>query len=401
MKSIKILLLISFSILYSCTKDKKNVNEENEITSLKVEVNNVSSSSCKIKYTISKSDTLGIIEYGVVWGEEVSPVVGNDQGQTTIGLIEYDFFVENLKSATTYNARAFVKKSNGSIIYSDNVKFTTQNEIEEPITTLKVAVDSVSGSKSKIKYSIDASDTSGVIEYGIVWGENENPIVGTGNQLFKTDTLEYDFWVNNLNCRTNYNTRAYIKQRNGSVIYSGNLKFTTFRTDDRFIKELSFSKGAQLNTFLASETITRNFGKHVLYFANNLILPEGLYLYAKFTNVKGTILATTKDGTRNFKDGDTLHLPKYNLIKDPSIFYNIDSPNRVIFEPGPDVHPSSLDPNYVIFAIGTINIYVGGTINNTVTNYNCLYQYRGYSTNTNLWMVLESVVDGNCAKCNL
>ena len=251
------------------------------------------------------------------------------------------------------------------------------NEVRK-ITTLKVKVELVDVNHCYISYSIDKSDTTGLVEFGIVWSDKENPVVG-GLQLSDNSLLERKYYVEKLNCCTQYFTRAFVKTSDGEIIYSDNVGFVT-KEDDRF-NSFKFLKGQKVDSTILKVSIYDNTTfKSKLNFLNKLVLPKGLYLYAKFNDTKGNLKAIINTRTKLCADGDTIHLNTYNPADPDANWFYVE---RIFTK-----HPT--EPSLDWFSAGKISICLGGTVQETAPDYNCKYLITNHPLNTIHYYIFES-----------
>jgi len=188
--------------------------------------NFISPSSVKITTTIFGLGPAEVLNYGLVWSENSTPILSDNvqyMGALTNG-ITFSYEINNLSIAKIYYARAFVMIDNVSTIYGNTISFT--------IPDLKLSTDTfaiVSSTNATLQSTIQSFSISPVIEYGHCWSNStSNPNINNNKISLgvPAQTGVYFNTLSNLTSGTIYYYRAYAITGN-SVKYGKVKKIVT------------------------------------------------------------------------------------------------------------------------------------------------------------------------------
>ena len=217
-------LLLSLSLLVSCTKSSDNTEPVNNasITFLPVAPTNLSGSTdTSFKTTLTWVDNSTNED-----GFKIERKLQNEN-YSIIGTTSKDvtkFVDTGLSENTTYFYRVYSYNSKGnSLTYSNEASVKT---IVLPRPNIVISYTSVTHNKAIIESNIWDVSKNIVIDKGIVWSSNMNPTVADKKISYGAGYSVIKALLSNLSKNTAYNVRVYATYSFGTF-YSNNLSFTT------------------------------------------------------------------------------------------------------------------------------------------------------------------------------
>lgn len=181
--------------------------------------------------------TKGIASYGHCWDTLPNPNVRDNNAQISVtdSLDPFVTLIGPLDPATQYYVRAFVRLTDGTISYGEDLVLQTLTT-EEYINAL-IRMESTSNVTAT---TVDATGTLGIIvsrvlsnitEHGFCWSTtNPNPTLADDSKNLGAPSSAGRFTttIDGLTPNTPYFIRAYVKNNRGDIGYSLSvLNFTT------------------------------------------------------------------------------------------------------------------------------------------------------------------------------
>ena len=263
----KILMIFSmFGILASsCQTDDKLGGGMPVVETLPV---NIATSSTAVLRGSTTGGTLNMLCRGVcfstsdVFTFKDSPCVSTDAGEGEFALRTYE-----LKPMTEYNMKAFAVMKDGTIIYGQEMKFST-TDFQLPTVEMGEVTDIYSTEATLHGPLVEAGDY-GVTGRGFIYTADASAVLEIGSEgvisvLGKVDGESFSATVSGLEIGQSYRVRAYAMTENGAG-YSDESSFTTLD-----IRPMEFGEIVELeNTYSSlkiSTTVTDNQDAEVTSF---------------------------------------------------------------------------------------------------------------------------------------
>lgn len=167
-----------------------------------------------------------ITEKGVCYGKNAFPTV-NDSKQVATSEKDASFScrITGLEKETTYHVRAYVKTSDNTLFYGDDLSFKTTKEVELP-TLSSVTISNIQTTSATFVGTIISDGESEITECGFCWSDVAEPTV-TDN-IVNCDPQSADMGKNitSLKEGTTYYVRSFAKNAMG-IAYSETATFST------------------------------------------------------------------------------------------------------------------------------------------------------------------------------
>lgn len=167
-----------------------------------------------------------IMEKGVCYGKNALPTV-NDSKQVATSEKDASFTcrITGLEKETTYHVRAYVKTSDNTLFYGDDLSFKTTKEVKLP-TLSSVTISNIQTTSATFVGTIVSDGESDITECGFCWSDVAEPTV-TDN-IVNCDPQSTDMGKNitSLKEGTTYYVRSFAKNSMGYA-YSETVSFKT------------------------------------------------------------------------------------------------------------------------------------------------------------------------------
>ena len=249
----KILMIFSmFGILASsCQTDDKLGGGMPVVETLPV---NIATSSTAVLRGSTTGGTLNMLCRGVcfstsdVFTFKDSPCVSTDAGEGEFALRTYE-----LKPMTEYNMKAFAVMKDGTIIYGQEMKFST-TDFQLPTVEMGEVTDIYSTEATLHGTLVEAGDY-GVTGRGFIYTADASAVLEIGSEgvisvLGKVDGESFSATVSGLEIGQSYRVRAYAMTENGAG-YSDESSFTTLD-----IRPMEFGEIVELENTYSSLKIS-------------------------------------------------------------------------------------------------------------------------------------------------
>ena len=186
----------------------------------------IDSVTYRIKCEVVSGGGLEVTERGICWNTYGDPAMEDEKIQFESGGVgQYTIRMENLSMATHYYVKAYAKNEYG-IGLSEALDFVTGAVITPPSVTT-VEVKDVTATSAIVKGNVTDDGGTDIIERGVCWGTNANPITSGHHQAASgTTTGLFSVSITGLTSNTTYHVRAYAKNSRGTS-YGQDLSFTT------------------------------------------------------------------------------------------------------------------------------------------------------------------------------
>ena len=197
-------------------------------------IEDVTYSTAMFKGGIVSVGSSGVTKHGFCWSEQELPTMNSD-GICNLGdagtAKDFTYNATSLKASTTYYVRAYAENPVG-VSYSNQMKFQTVGVPQVAEVETGTAVEITSSQAIISGNVVNLGNTSGLSQYGHVWGTMENPIISNDKtQLGKTtSTGAYNSTLTGLSPNTLYHVRAYATNEIGTS-YGKDITFTTSLAD--------------------------------------------------------------------------------------------------------------------------------------------------------------------------
>ena len=169
-------------------------------------------------------------KHGFCWSEQEQPTISSS-GICNLGDAEtakdFTYNATSLKANTTYYVRSYAENTEG-VSYSNQMKFQTNGVPQVAEVETGAAIDITSSQAIVSGNIVNLGNTSGLSQYGHVWGTMENPTISNNKtQLGKTSsTGAYNSTLSGLSPNTLYHVRAYATNEVGTS-YGKDITFIT------------------------------------------------------------------------------------------------------------------------------------------------------------------------------
>ena len=197
-------------------------------------VENVSYNNAVFRGGLVSVGSSKVTNHGFCWSEQEQPTISSN-GICNLGDSEtakdFTYNATSLKASTTYYVRAYAENSVG-VSYSNQMKFQTNGVPQVAEVETGSATDVTSSQAFVTGNVVNLGNTSGLSQYGHVWGTMENPTISNNKtQLGKTtSTGAYNSTLTGLSPNTLYHVRAYATNEVGTS-YGKDITFTTSLAD--------------------------------------------------------------------------------------------------------------------------------------------------------------------------
>lgn len=197
-------------------------------------IEDVTYSTAMFKGGIVSVGSSGVTKHGFCWSEQELPTV-NSAGLCNLGdagmAKDFTYNATSLKASTTYYVRAYAENSVG-VSYSNQMKFQTVGVPQVAEVETGTAVEITSSQAIISGNVVNLGNTSGLSQYGHVWGTRDNPTISDNKtQLGKTSsTGAFNSTLTGLSPNTLYHVRAYATNDVGTS-YGKEIIFATSLAD--------------------------------------------------------------------------------------------------------------------------------------------------------------------------
>ncbi len=310
MKNSLAISIVALIIFWGCTKVSDAPNSPNLPTVTTTSLSNITDSSAVSGGTITNNGGSGITARGVVYSTDSLPTLSSSL--KTINGSGTGSFVSNLKglaASTKHYVRAYATNSVGTA-YGNSVTFKTNSVQSDSLPVVSTdQVFFVNDSAAGIYGNIIYSGGSPITASGIVYSTDSLPTLANSfnspNNTFSPGI--FGCFLQGLSELTTYYARAYATNSKGTS-YGNQLVFQTPKNPNEFI----FFKDQYTDTTFGSRIPLETFPHNSAVFTNNLILPQGIFMYVQIDSVYGVVnFGNVNDTTKiniNLQQGDTVHI---------------------------------------------------------------------------------------------
>ena len=192
-------------------------------TLITTEATEVTETTAVVGGNVTDDGGANVTERGVVYSTSQNPTTSNSKVTSGSGLGAFVCNLTNLKSSTTYYARAYAKNTKGTS-YGEQVTFTTLQIY--PPTLITTEATQITETTAVTGGNVIDDGGADVIERGVVYSTSQNPTIsnnkvtnGSGLGLFVCNLTD-------LKRNTTYYVRAYARNSQG-VAYGEEISFMT------------------------------------------------------------------------------------------------------------------------------------------------------------------------------
>ncbi len=182
-----------------------------------------------------------ITEQGICWSEYPLPTISSDTMRFDPNTESFKGEIKDLRSFTTYYARAYAINSFG-VQYSNQEKFVTENNLPE-IQTIDEG-PSFSDGSALVKGQLIKSGMNPIDAIGFCWSISPNPTVMNDTYIVEDAKGIYSAWIGKLKANTTYYFKAFVRSSSGFIGYGEELSFTT--PDELFTLAAPFTEKVRM-----------------------------------------------------------------------------------------------------------------------------------------------------------
>ncbi len=313
----KAILLISVTCFLGCKKNPSHLRQTTVPTIQITEIFEIKEFEIKIKTKVLDFGSAGIDSGGIVVSTTASPtidqyflkiplssIVSNSTDSTFIS------HIQGLQKNTTYHVRVYAK-SGTNIYYSNDASFTTNSFPKVQI--IEFIQLSISG--LFIKAKILDYGNSGIDSGGFVVSNTPLPTIDNYflkvpvNGVFNLPDRTFTTSIQGLHENSTYYVRFYAKT-GANTSYSNDTSFTTQQDGTYFPIIKNLPTNLVIGTSLRQNSywyLPSPFFKNK-YAENNLVLPQGIKMYAIIDSVRGQHVTHVGTG-QVVASGDIIEIP--------------------------------------------------------------------------------------------
>lgn len=177
--------------------------------------------------TVTGDGGSAVTERGLCWGTSPNPTTSGTHANSGSGTGEFSVSMTGLIPNTTYHVRAYAVNEMGTS-YSDDVSFTTAQEILLPIVTTG-QVTGITTTTAIGSGNVVSDGGATVTERGLCWSINHNPTLNDTHGNSGTGLGNFTISMSGLAEGTTYYVRAYATNSVGTS-YGDEVGFTTSTT---------------------------------------------------------------------------------------------------------------------------------------------------------------------------
>ena len=232
-----------------------------EITVTTKNVSDITINSAKTGGTIACEDQIQIQGRGVCYSKAHNPTLQDHVISNGTGLGSFVSVLTDLEVNTEYYVKAYAE-TNDSIIYGNEVHFTTNAIIAPEILTQQVT--DITTTTATCGGNIISDGGCPIIVRGICWSTNQNPTISDESTTNGDGVGEYTASITNLEPNTKYYVRAYAINSN-DIYYGEQVSFTT----EEIVDIQSFSVSETQKVLFSSGNLQYNSRSNTWKFADN------------------------------------------------------------------------------------------------------------------------------------
>ncbi len=232
-----------------------------EITVTTKNVSDITINSAKTGGTIACEDQIQIQGRGVCYSKAHNPTLQDHVISNGTGLGSFVSVLTDLEVNTEYYVKAYAE-TNDSIIYGNEVHFTTNAIIAPEILTQQVT--DITTTTATCGGNIISDGGYPIIVRGICWSTNQNPTISDESTTNGDGVGEYTASITNLEPNTKYYVRAYAINSN-DIYYGEQVSFTT----EEIVDIQSFSVSETQKVLFSSGNLQYNSRSNTWKFADN------------------------------------------------------------------------------------------------------------------------------------
>lgn len=191
-----------------------------------IEVTEITTGGAKCSGKVTDEGGATVTKRGVCWRKSHNPTIDNDHLESGEGIGDFQCEITGLDENTTYYVRAFATNSKGTS-YGEELTFATLDFNKPRVIT----ASATNITQTTVKCGGDVTDDGGtnIIERGVCWGTNHNPMVDGNHIVEGTGMGSFTCEITDLSPHTKYYVRAYAINSKGTS-YGDEVMFTTLAT---------------------------------------------------------------------------------------------------------------------------------------------------------------------------
>lgn len=194
-----------------------------EIVVTTANISDITINSAKTGGSISCEEQVQIQNRGVCYSNNHKPTINDHVTSNGTGLGSFISVLTDLEANTKYYVRAYAQ-TNDSVVYGNEVNFTTNAIIAPEILTLPVT--DISTTTATCGGNILSDGGYPIIARGVCWSTYQNPTTSDESTANGEGLGEYTAYLTDLQPETQYYVRAYAITSN-DVYYGEQISFTT------------------------------------------------------------------------------------------------------------------------------------------------------------------------------
>lgn len=187
------------------------------------EISNITSTTADVSgFVVAEGD--GFTERGIVWSTTEAPTIAD--GKAMVDKVEkavYTALATGLEHLTQYYVRAYATSSDGTILYGEDMSFTTLAHVP---TVSVDAITNITDVSATSGGNVSYDGKANVTAKGVCWSMEENPTIENDTTNNGASTGTFTSEMSDLVGNITYYVRAYATNEMGTG-YSDQLSFTT------------------------------------------------------------------------------------------------------------------------------------------------------------------------------
>ncbi|TRW96441.1 fibrobacter succinogenes major paralogous domain-containing protein [Flavobacterium gawalongense] len=264
-------ILLTIIIAFSCSSENSPSTENTPtlpiISTLTVTKSGTTTASSG--GNISSDGGENITSRGVVWNTSQNPTIVNSKTIDGIGIGNFNSAITGLLANTTYYFRAYATNSVGTA-YGNEITYITSAISTLPTLTTS-SISNITASTAISGGNITSDGGSTIINRGIAWSINQNPIVTNSKTINGNGVGVFSSSITNLTANTTYYIRAYATNSIGTA-YGSQVSFTT--TSNSIATTVTDIDGNIYPTILICSQLWMKKNLNVSKYRNGDLIPQ-------------------------------------------------------------------------------------------------------------------------------
>ncbi|HEY0895502.1 MAG TPA: hypothetical protein VGE15_03035 [Sphingobacteriaceae bacterium] len=312
---------------------------ENKLTVTTTALKDISANTATSGGTVTISGLATVTSRGVCWGTFPNTNINHNRTTNGSGSGSFESSLTNLAPNMKYYVRAYAIDGSGTVVYGNELSFTTTISAESKISITTGAVTNITSHSATGSATIAVQGSETVVERGIAWSSGINPQKGSSYYCTSGSgpgTFQCAF--SGMPRKTKMYARAFVVLGDGRQLYGNEVTFTT--ADAPPANPANFSlithvPEISLGTHSAGNQPVMNV--NVAAEVTNLTRVESIqdygivYGFSSGQTISSNIRMPARNVTEphsketfqlvNFAPGTTVYIRSYLVTKEQNIYY--------------------------------------------------------------------------------